>query len=161
MNDSRPGPRRQPRFEPGHGERATQKPGAQVCVTCGLVQRTGRWTRGEAPAEAERVSCPACERARERRPAAVLALPAEFLDAGVELDALIRNAEQAECAEHPLERLIEVERSEDGCTVTTTGVHVARRIANALERRFHRQARFRWKAGDPSLEVDWPSSQSE
>jgi len=130
---------------------------AEVCTDCGLVLHAGRWYRG-APPETDVADglCPACARVRGRYAAGTLRLDETFLPHRDEIARMARNEEEAESAEHPLERLMGLEDAEGGMVITTTGVHLARRIANKLERRFHRQARFRYADGDELLHVDWP-----
>ena len=131
--------------------------GATVCDGCGLVFHAGRWSPGPPPvADLGSGLCPACERVRDRYPAGTLRLPAAFLENREEVLNLIRNAEEAERPEHPLERLMDVEDlPEGGLVVTTTGIHLARAIAHKLERRFHRPARIRYPAEQNLVHVDW------
>lgn len=135
----------------------TNKAG-EVCRDCGLVQSQGRWQRvavDDAVRAKSTVRCPACTQIHERRPAGTLVLDAPFLAYREEINGLVRNEEQAESAEHPLERLIGVEARDGGLVVTTTGVHLARRIAHKLEHRFHREARYRYDEDQQVLRVDW------
>ena len=137
--------------------RSRKTSGAIVCGGCGVVSHAGRWSWGAAPGvDASAGLCPACERIRDRYPAGTIRLPPSFLDDREELLALIHNAEEAEKVEHPLERLMGVEDGPDGgLIVTTTGIHVARRIANKLERRFHRPANIRYPPEQNLIFVDW------
>lgn len=69
---------------------------------------------------------------------------------------MIRNAEGAESAEHPLERIMDISTGPGGSlVVTTTGVHLARRVANKLEHQVHSQAKFAYSDGDSTLRVHW------
>ena len=54
---------------------------------------------------------------------------------------LARNIEVRESAEHPIERLMDVQRVDGELEITTTGLHLARCIASALKRRFHDHVR--------------------
>lgn len=138
---------------------AEKRSASCVCSGCGLVLSEGRWYRGAPPgAELATGLCPACKRVRERDAAGTLELDAAFLAHRDEIERMARNEEEVEREEHPLERLIELREAPEGLVVTTTGVHLARRIANKLERRFHRQARFHYSDGDGSLRVDWKSA---
>lgn len=135
----------------------TSKAG-EVCHDCGLVQSQGRWQRtavDDAVRAKSRARCPACTQIHERRPAGTLVLDAAFLPHQEEINGLAHNEEKVESAEHPLERLIGVEARDGGLVVTTTGVHLARRIAHKLERRFHREARYRYDEDQQVLRVDW------
>jgi len=58
----------------------------------------------------------------------------------------VRHCEQVEAAEHPLERIIAITPAAEGELVTTTGVHLARRIAHALQHAYK---------GDKVLRVSW------
>lgn len=132
--------------------------GELVCTECGVWQRDGRWEWGPAPyleTEVKEGLCPACQRIRDRYPAGTIELPAGFLLHRDEIAGMIENAERGEKAEHPLERLMGVEANENGLVVTTTGIHLARRIANKLERRFHARARFRYPEEQELLFVDF------
>lgn len=161
--ETRPGPRKdhpprttRPKHHDTYAGRA-KSPAALVCERCGLVQHAGRWTPGPPPlTDVATGLCPACERIRDRYPAGTLRLPASFLERRDEVLSLIRNAEEAERAEHPLERVMDLEDGADGgLTVTTTGIHLARAIASKLERRFHRTARLRYPEEQHLLHVDW------
>lgn len=138
--------------------RKRKSAGAEVCEKCGLVHHAGRWYRGAPPSntDVDAGLCPACERIRDDYPAGTIRLPETFLDDREEVLALIRNAEEAESAEHPLERLMDVADDPDGgLVVTTTGIHLARAITNKLERRFHRQARIHYPEEQHLIQVDW------
>ena len=45
---------------------------------------------------------------------------------------LAKNIEEAEKAEHPLNRIMDIEELDDGLRITTTDIHLPRRIAEAL-----------------------------
>lgn len=135
---------------------------SEVCHDCGLVQSKGRWQRiavDDTVRASSSVRCPACKQIHECRPAGTLLLDASFLAHRDEISGIARNAAQAESDEHPLERLIDVEARDGGLVVTTTGVHLARRIAHKLEHRFHREARYRYDEDQQVLRVDWGTQQ--
>jgi len=146
-----PNPRHEDNYP--HAEKARK---SRVCTECGLVLHAGRWHRDAPPAgEVDATLCPACTRIRDGYAAGRLRLDAGFALHRDEIVRMIRNEEEAETAEHPLERLMGIEDVEGGIVVTTTGIHLARRIANKLERRFHRQARFHYADDDQLLQVEW------
>jgi hypothetical protein len=126
-----------------------------VCEDCGLVQHRGRWSSGAPPlTELRGGRCPACQRIRDRYPAGTIRLHPDLLEHRAEVLRLARNLERAERSEHPLERLMGVERADDHLVITTTGVHLARRIARHLARRFHRRARIRYADGEERMHAD-------
>jgi NMD protein affecting ribosome stability and mRNA decay len=127
-----------------------------VCDDCGVVQHGGKWYWGAPPlAEVKSGRCPACQRIRDRYPAGTIHLHRAFLEHREEILQLIRNVEQHEKAEHPLERLMEVEESDGRLVITTTGIHIARQIARKLVRRFHKRARVRYADEESLVHVDW------
>lgn len=140
-----------------HARRA-KAAGALVCSDCGVYQHAGKWAWGTPPVvELESGRCPACQRVRERYPAGTLRLPAAYLAQEVEIVQLARHLEEAEKAEHPLERLMAIERADGGLRLTTTGVHLARQLAHKLAKRLHAKPRFRYADGEDLLHVDWPA----
>lgn len=152
-------PRGVPSKGPGLHRDAAKAAGGLVCADCGVIQHAGRWYWGAPPlAELEQGRCPACQRVRERYPAGTLRLPLGSVAERTEILQLIRNVEKHEKAEHPLERLMEVEESDGRIVVTTTGIHLARQLAHKLAKRFHRPARFRYADGEDLVHVDWEES---
>lgn len=108
---------------------------ATQCRTCGVQFHQGRWIWPDAGQTAgPEGECPACKRKREHYPAGVIDLEGDLGQRGEELENMIRNLEEGERSTHALERLMKVERTADSLHVETTGVHLARRIASALER---------------------------
>lgn len=106
-----------------------------VCAGCGALFNHGRWTwAAEVPAGAEQVTCSACHRIAKDYPAGEVVLSGSYLAAHRdEIVRLIRNTEEQEKGAHPIERIIAMRDVDDGLTVTTTGLHLPRRIGNALE----------------------------
>jgi hypothetical protein len=105
------------------------------CTGCGATYLRGRW-RWERlrPVPPATTTCPACRRIHDRYPAGEMALTGEFVAQHVdEILHLIRNVEKNESAEHPLHRIIDLKRRDGQITVTTTDLHLPRRIGHALE----------------------------
>jgi len=102
-----------------------------VCSQCGAVYRKGRWSWGQTPPDAEQVVCQACHRVNDRFPAGVVTLTGAYLQDAQhrsELLNLIRHQEKTESAEHPHNRIIELQDAPEGISVTTTDIHLPRRI---------------------------------
>ncbi len=136
--------------------RPAGKAGAVQCPGCGAVFRRGRWSWGAAPAGAIRQRCPACRRIREGSPAGYVALSGRFFAAHhAEVLARIRNCEQKEKSRHPLERIMAVAGGKSAAMVTTTSVHLARRIAHALESAFKGSLSIAYNHQDNLLRVRW------
>jgi hypothetical protein len=105
------------------------------CGGCGAVYHEGRWQwLDQAPADAREAHCPACRRIEDRYPAGEIIVSGAFAAAHAdELLQLVRNTEKAENREHPLHRIMDIRQDEDVITITTTDVHLPRRIGHALE----------------------------
>lgn len=127
------------------------------CPDCGAVFVDRRWTWAPAPLGVNEARCPACRRIADTYPAGFIELEGPFLAAHRdEILHLIRNTEAVEKAEHPLERIMAVD--EDGAreiVVTTTGVHLARRIGDALARAYQGSLTLHYGEDENSLRVVW------
>ncbi len=140
--------------DPYHSKRKLSEP--TVCPDCGAVFHEGRWAWGEAPADANRASCPACQRVQDRVPAGFLTVRGSFLQAHrEELMNLIRNVEEREKAEHPLKRIMGFEEQDDGLVVTFTDPHLARAAGEALEHAYEGELDFAYQEGEYLLRVFW------
>jgi hypothetical protein len=105
------------------------------CAQCAATYRNGRWTwERMATAASPTVLCPACRRSNDHCPAGEITLRGAFLMRHAdEMVRLIRNIEKAESSEHPLHRIMAIARSPTRIVVTTTDIHLPRRIGHALE----------------------------
>lgn len=126
------------------------------CPDCGAVFQHGRWIWGTAPADAHEERCPACHRIHDRYPAGFVMLKGEFLrEHRNDILHLMRNHEAKEKAEHPLQRIIAIQDSADGVTVTTTDTHLARDIAHALHDAYKGELDFHYNKEDNLLRAIW------
>ena len=131
-------------------------PGTTVCPRCDAVFREGVWRWEPAPEGVHEHPCPACLRIEDHYPAGFVVLGGAFLEAHRdEIVHLARNEEAAEKAEHPLERIIAVETGPGRAEITTTGVHVARRIADAVHRAYGGELDSHHEADDQLLRLRW------
>lgn len=107
-----------------------------TCPQCGVIYRAGRWQWGEAENSFPQL-CPACRRIDDRAPAGILTLrPPLDQPRKDEAVRLARHQEEAEKSEHPLNRIIGIEETPEGIVITTTDIHLPRRIAEAVRRAF-------------------------
>jgi len=106
-----------------------------VCRECMAVLRNGRWQWStEALENAHWELCPACHRIADKYPAGEMTLTGSFVKShGPELVRLARNVEALERKDHPVQRIMDVVAQDDRIVITTTGLHLPRRIAHALE----------------------------
>ena len=130
--------------------------GPVVCPECGALFRKGRWQWAAAPAGAAKHRCPACVRAAEGAPGGYVSLQGAYFAAHrEEVLGRVRNCEAAERSRHPLERVITIARAPGGALVTTTSVHLARRVGHALVNAFKGELSQSYNRGDSLLRVNW------
>ncbi len=126
------------------------------CPDCGAVYHRGRWTWNAAPAGAAEVTCPACHRIKDDFPAGRVTLKGEFFAAHRdEILHLARNQESKERAEHPLQRIIAIKPERDGTLITTTDIHLARGIGDALHAAYKGDLEYHYNKEENLLRVDW------
>lgn len=131
-------------------------PEPTVCKECGSLFQDGRWSWNRAPKEANRVVCPACRRIADSYPAGYVEIRGSFFkEHREELLNLIRNEEKLEKGEHPLERIISIVDENEHTLVSTTGVHIARRIGKALSRAYEGDFSFQYGDDEKSIRVWW------
>jgi hypothetical protein len=68
---------------------------------------------------------------------------------------LVHNEEAAEKAEHPLHRIMAVEEQADQIVITTTDIHLPRRIGEAVHRAHHGDLDFHYEEEGIPLRVYW------
>ena len=126
------------------------------CTTCGALFSNGRWSWQEAPAKAHETLCPACRRIADHYPAGYIEIKGSFFaEHQDEILNLIHNVEKQEKSEHPLERIISITVESEHPLVTTTGIHLARRIGEALSRAYKGELSFQYLEGEESIRVNW------
>lgn len=114
-------------------------PEPAVCPQCFAVFKGARWQwTEEALPTAHWEMCPACHRTNDNYPAGELTLTGTFLNThGPEMIRLARNIEAMEKNQYPLQRIMTVDDDADRIVITTTGLHLPRRIGHALERAYN------------------------
>jgi len=129
-----------------------------VCPDCGAVFTGGRWTWIEVPEGAAKSSCPACQRIADDYPAGYVELKGPFFtQRREEILNLVSNEEKMEKGEHPMERVMKIEHGEDHTLITTTGVHMARRIGEAVTRAYQGELTFTYGDNEKTIRVQWVS----
>jgi hypothetical protein len=68
---------------------------------------------------------------------------------------MMRNIEKNEKENHPLERIMDIKSKPNQMIVTTTGIHIARWIGNALLRSHHGNLDFHYADNEKSIRVAW------
>jgi hypothetical protein len=128
------------------------------CVKCKSVFINGRWTWKAIKENKKNNStiCPACKRISDNLPAGIITLKGEFLNNHyTEIENLIYNINRLEKNKHPLERIIKILNEDCIATITTTGIHIARRIGEALLQAFSGEYSFQYGKNEKSIRVSW------
>ena len=131
-------------------------PGGTTCKGCNAVVQEGRWTWNEPVQEGVVTTCPACQRAEEGYPAGYLMLEGPFFGENrKEIMNLVRNVAAAEKNHHPLERVMAIRKSGGGTLITTTGIHIARRLGESLRRSYQGDLEVNYEDGEKKVRVNW------
>lgn len=132
-------------------------PEPSLCPECSAVSLDGRWQWTERPVEGARVEpCPACRRVKDRQPAGQITLTGAFLNThGPELIRLARNAEALERSEHPLQRIMAIEDRLDRIVITTTDIHLPRRIGHALGKAYKGRLETHYDEAGHFVRMTW------
>jgi NMD protein affecting ribosome stability and mRNA decay len=131
-------------------------PEPTMCTECKALFLDGRWSWKKPPVDSNRVICPACQRIADNYPAGHIEIKGPFLKQHrEEMLNLIRNEEKQENGEHPMERIMSIVDKKDHTFVTTTGVHMARRIGDALSRAYRGDLDFQYGNAEKSIRVYW------
>jgi hypothetical protein len=142
------------RMDPYQARRKYHEPTA--CTDCAAVFQAGRWIWGDAPAGARRDRCPACRRIHDKLPAGSVTLEGDFYARHrEELLQLVRNEAEHERAEHPVNRIIDIDEGPERAVVTTTDIHTPHRIGTALARAYDGHLDTRYGEDEYSVRVSW------
>ena len=127
-----------------------------VCPQCHACFHQGRWQWINAPADARHVTCPACHRIHDRYPAGFLTLEGPFFhDHKAEIMQLVKHYEHRERTAHPIKRIMAVEDADGAVTVTTTDIHLARGIGEAVHHAFQGELELHYNPHQSLLRVHW------
>ncbi|MDH5298107.1 MAG: BCAM0308 family protein [Desulfobulbaceae bacterium] len=131
-------------------------PEPSLCNGCGALFANGRWSWSEPPEKSHDTTCPACRRIADKYPAGTLEMGGLFYQQHRdEIWNLIHNTEKQEKQERPLERIMNITDEGAQTVVTTTGVHLARRIGEALARSYQGDFSFQYADAENSIRGRW------
>ena len=127
-----------------------------VCPDCGAVFQAGRWQWLAKPGDAHQTTCPACHRIRDHFPAGYVSLSGDFFaQHEQEIMQLVHNREAQEKAGHPMQRIMAIEKTKHDTQVTTTDIHLARGIGEALHHAYQGELEFHYNSDQNLLRVNW------
>lgn len=127
-----------------------------VCPTCKAVLQQGRWQWMAEPAGAMRHTCPACMRIHDHYPAGFVFLSGSFFEAHRdEIMLLAQSVEKHEREQDPLKRIMDMEKMEGSWLVTTTDIHLARMIGEAIHHTYQGELEFKFSERRKLLRVNW------
>jgi NMD protein affecting ribosome stability and mRNA decay len=127
-----------------------------VCPDCGAVFHAGRWQWLAKPKDAHQTTCPACHRIHDHFPAGYVNVSGDFFDQHEqEIMQLIQHKETQEKTGHPMQRIMAIEKTKQGTLVTTTDIHLARGIGEALHHAYQGELEFHYNPDQNLLRVSW------
>ncbi|MDH3239539.1 MAG: BCAM0308 family protein [Alphaproteobacteria bacterium] len=128
-----------------------------ICPDCRAVFHQGRWQwEAHPPADANEELCQACHRTRDKYPAGTATLTGGFVDAHKEeILGLVRHQEEQEKGEHPLNRIMSIEEEPGRIVISTTDIHLPRRIGEAMHNAYEGDLDFRYEEEAYFLRVNW------
>lgn len=127
-----------------------------LCPECGAVFHKGRWQWLPRPPGAHSEICPACHRIRDRFPAGYVELKGDFLrERREDVVNLVRHVEAKAKAEHPLQRIMAITEEAGGLMVTTTDIHLAHGIGEALQHAYRGKLTSHYNPEEKLLRVHW------
>jgi hypothetical protein len=149
--------------------RSDEKPvSGTTCPDCAAQVQKGRWvwpadTAGRASSEVDQESlpplkrCPACARMHAQDPAGELILSGAYVGRHeAELRSLLAHEAHREASLHPLERVMSIDPMPGGSLkITTTGLHLPRMLAHALERAHHGTLHTTYAPDQSLVRISW------
>ena len=131
-----------------------QEPAA--CPSCGVVYEHGVWHWKPRPEGAHDHICPACQRIKDNFPAGYVTLEGEFFtEHRDEIMHLVRNEAERAKTEHAMERILGIQQEGGKTVVTTTDLHVARRIGDALHHAYQGALEIKYAPDEYLVRVFW------
>jgi len=131
-------------------------PRVRVAARCSS-KVAGNGRRG--PPDANEHICPACHRIRDQFPAGYVTLAGSFFEAHKEtILQLMRNEEERAKAEHPLERIIDIQTQDAKTIVRTTDLHLARRLGDAVHSAYQGELEVKYSPDEYLVRVYWSRS---
>lgn len=131
--------------------------GQTVCPQCHAVFEKGRWQWAEVAEDPPHSAlCPGCQRINDDFPAGYVSLKGAFFHAHrSEIIKLVHHHALHVLHNHPLQKIIRIEKDEHGAQVLTTDIHLARGIGEALHDAYQGSLAYHYNDGGSLLRVVW------
>jgi hypothetical protein len=127
-----------------------------VCPQCHAVFHNDRWQWLAAAAGAQQTICPACHRINDHYPAGYVTFEGDYFKMHRdEIMHVVNNHAEHQRAEHPLKRVMHVEIAADFALITTTDIHLARGIAEAVHHACQGELELQYNPGENQLRAYW------
>ena len=127
-----------------------------VCPQCRAVYREGRWRWADRPDQARESLCQACRRSNDGFPAGIVTLSGGFLgEHKTEILGLAQRQEALEKGEHPLHRIMSIDDEDGRVVITTTDIHLPRRIGEALHSAYEGELAYHYDEESYLIRVKW------
>lgn len=131
-------------------------PEPAVCPQCNALFQDGHWRWGEIPKDAHKETCPACHRINDEFPAGFVTMHGPFFESHrTEITHLARHIEERARQERPLQRIMAETKEDGGLLITTTDIHLARAIGEAVHRAYQGKLEFHYNPEQNLLRVTW------
>lgn len=127
-----------------------------VCPQCKAVYSEGRWHWGSHPKIAHEALCPACHRVKDKFPAGFVTLEGEYFKSHHgEIMSLVSHEAEREREAHPLKRIMEIQEQDGSVLITTSDIHLAREIGDAVEKAYKGMLEYHYNPQENLLRVHW------
>lgn len=139
------------------------KPGEVLqCRECRSVFAGGRWQLQEQASEeimhAKRQEwiCPACQKIHDRQPGGVVRITGDFVKRHEqEIVNLINHENRGAMHLNPLERIMNIEHTDEGLTVYTTNEKLAQKIGRSVHKAYSGEVEYKWSEDTRLARVNW------
>ena len=102
--------------------------------------------------------CQACRRSKDNYPAGVLSLKGEKVTQHkTEMLNLVHHLEAKERTEHPMHRIMRIEEHPNRLVISTTDVHLPRRLAQAIHHAYKGTLDRKYDKEGCFVRVNWTS----
>ncbi len=134
-----------------------------VCRECKCVYAGDRWQLESQAAKllknAKKIIqtlCPACQKIHDRMPGGIVNISGNFAKTHEQdIVNLLNNENERAMTINPIERIIDIEHSDDGLVVWTTNEKLAQRIGRQLYKAYRGEVEYHWSEDTKLARVYW------